>query len=310
MRVRILGSAAGGGFPQWNCGCRTCRAVRENGARALRRTQSSIAVRGSGSPWLLVNASPDVREQLELLRDPEDRRLRSNPFAAVLLTDAEIDHSAGLIILRESAEPLRIHGTPAVRRALTDGFPALEVLDRYCGVRWSDLEPGGVLEVPGEEGPSLRVEPFVVSADPPLYMRGRGGAPAGSGADRDLAIGLVVEDLQSGRKALYAPAVAELDDAMLERLGGSDVALIDGTFWSNDELPGQGVGTRTALDMGHLPLSGPEGTLERLRHLGGPRKILVHINNSNPVLLEDSPERRAVEDAGFEVAYDGMVIDL
>jgi len=304
VQLKVLGSAAGGGFPQWNCGCVSCRTVRQGGNRALPRRQSSLAVRGSSGYWHLVNASPDVREQLESLRDPHDDRLRSNPIASVILTDAEIDHTAGLIILRESAQPLDIYGTPAVEHALRAGFPVLEVLDRYCGVRWHTLDPDGTFELQGEGTVALEVETFAVPGDPPLHMRGRKAIEEG------LAIGLVFRDPESGGVATYAPAVGELDARLLERFEASDVILVDGTFWRDDELPSQGIGIRTALDMGHLPLSGAEGMLARLRHLEGVRKVLIHINNSNPILLENSPEREMVEEAGFEVAHDGMLIEI
>jgi pyrroloquinoline quinone biosynthesis protein B len=304
MQLQILGSAAGGGFPQWNCGCANCQAAREGSGCAHPRWQSSLAVRGATGPFYLINASPDVREQLELLRGPSVRALRSNPIAGVILTDAEIDHTAGLVILRESGEPLEIYGTEAVRHALTAGYPLLEVLDRYCGVRWHSLEPERTLRLPGDRAPALEIEPFFLPADPPLYMRGRDVVQSG------IAVGLTFRDPVTGSTATYAPAVERLDEELLARLTASEVALLDGTFWSNEELPSQGIGTRTALDMGHLPLSGAEGTLVRLRDTENLRKILVHINNSNPILLEGSPERQAVEAAGFEVAYDGMLIDL
>src|SRR5690606_12179135 len=306
MRVRVLGSAAGGGYPQWNCGCPRCQAVRVRGGRAEPRQQSSLAVQAEGGPWYLINASPDVRQQLELIRDPGETRLRSSPFAGVILTDAEIDHTAGLIILRESATPLRLYGTAAVREALTVGFPLLEVLDAYCGVRWTFLEPEAPLELTAVEGQGLRREAFEVAGDPPLYMKGRtgGGVPTGT------VTGLVLTDLSTGGTAVYVPAVGDLDDELLAKISRADAAFIDGTFWSEDELTGLGIGTRTATDMGHLPLSGPGGSLERLRGIEGTRRILVHINNSNPILLHDSEERAAVESAGVEISYDGMQVDL
>lgn len=166
------------------------------------------------------------------------------------------------------------------------------------------MEPGRTLRLPAEGTPTLEVEAFALPADPPLYMRGRYVVESG------IAVGLTFSHPTTGGRATYAPAVESLDNDLLARLTASDIALLDGTFWSNDELPSQGIGTRTALDMGHLPLSGPEGTLARLRNTERLRKILVHVNNSNPILLEDSPERQAVEVAGFEMAYDGMLIDL
>lgn len=306
MQFLVLGSAAGGGFPQWNCGCVMCRTARESPEHAHPRRQSSLAVRSGTGPWYLLNASPDVREQLELIRDPSDRALRSNPIAGVILTDAEIDHSAGLLILRESGTPLEIHGTSAMRHQMTVGFPVLEVLKRYCGVRWHEIEPGREfsLSSDGEGTSGLRVEPFAVPADPPLYMRGRmagGEWPA---------VGLTFHDPSTGTSATYVPGLAAIDDELMARFRASNAVFLDGTFWSDDELTSQGVGKRTATDMGHLPLSGAGGTIERLRDLTDTRKVLVHINNSNPILLEDSAERRAVEEAGFEVGYDGMSVEL
>ncbi len=304
MQLQILGSAAGGGFPQWNCGCGNCRAVRRGDDNARPRRQSSLAVRGTRGGWYLINASPDIREQLELLWDPTSSELRTNPISGVILTDAEIDHTAGLIFLRESTRPIDLYATTAVRDALSDAFPVLKVLEGYCGVRWHELKVGKVLRLPDEDDPAIEVEPFAVPADPPLYMGG------GEFSETGLAVGLTLRSTASGRVATYAPALARLDTPVLARIMTSDVVLLDGTFWRNDELTSVGIGSRTAHDMGHLPLSGPDGTLARLQDLDGPRKILIHINNSNPVLLEDSDERSIVKAAGFEVACDGMVIDV
>ena len=297
MRVRILGSAAGGGFPQWNCRCPTCTAAR-TGAAARPRTQSSIAIRGATGPWFLANASPDLRQQLEpLAAEPADG-VRAAPVAGVLLTDAEIDHTAGLLLLRESATPIRVYGSEAVRGALTDGFPVLRILDRYASVDWRTLEPGSPL---GIEGSSLDVEPFAAGGDAPRYLAGNGEVEA---------TGLVFRDRETGGVLTYLPGLARLDDDVLRRLGASDVALVDGTFWRDDELARLGISQRSARDMGHVPLSGRGGTLELLARLERPRKALVHINNTNPILLEDSPERREVVRAGVEVAYDGLELEL
>jgi pyrroloquinoline quinone biosynthesis protein B len=297
VRVRILGSAAGGGYPQWNCRCATCEAVRA-GVRARPRTQSSIAVRGADGPWFLANASPDLRQQLEGLSDTSRNGLRVAPVAAVLLTDAEIDHTAGLLLLRESSAPLTVYGSAGVHGALTRGFPVLPILERYCGVDWRTLESGRPLAL---EGSSLDVERFPAGGDAPLYL---------GGGDELEASGLVFRDRATGGVLTYAPALARLDDDVLARLAASDAALVDGTFWTDDELPRLGIARRTAREMGHVPLSGPGGTLEMLARIERPRKILVHLNNTNPVLLEDSPEREAVVRAGAEVAYDGLEVKL
>jgi pyrroloquinoline quinone biosynthesis protein B len=298
VHIRILGSAAGGGFPQWNCRCPTCEAGRE-GVRARPRTQSSLAIRGGEGPWFLVNASPDARQQLEAITEPHIDGVRSPPIAGVLLTDAEIDHTAGLLLLRESASPVRVYGRTGVERALRQGYPVLSMLERYCGLEWQTLEPELALPLGGS---SLTVESFDTGGDAPRYLDG-------SGVELE-ASGFVFRDRAGGGVVTYAPGLARLDDAVLARLAASDLALVDGTFWSDDELAGLGISARSARDMGHLPLSGPGGTLETLAALERPRKALVHINNTNPILLEDSPERAAVLRAGVEVAYDGLEVEL
>jgi pyrroloquinoline quinone biosynthesis protein B len=272
VRARILGSAAGGGFPQWNCRCPTCEATRA-GTAARPRTQSSLAIRGEDGPWFLANASPDVRQQLEALAPDGATGIRAAPVAGVLLTDAEIDHTAGLLLLRESTTAIRVYGSAPVRRALTEGFPVLRILGRYCGVEWRTLEPGRPLAI---DGSSLEVEPL-----------GAGGVAL-----------------------TYVPGLARLDGDVLDRLAASDVVLVDGTFWRDDELARLGISDRTASQMGHVALSGPDGTIAALAALERPRVILVHINNTNPVLLEHSAERDAVRQAGLEVGHDGLEVEL
>jgi len=267
--------------------------------RARPRTQSSIAIRGDDGPWFLVNASPDLRQQLEAFSPGEAGPVRAPPFAGVLLTDAEIDHTAGLLLLRESAVPLRVFGDRGVERALRDGYPVLEMLQSYSGVEWTALEPERQTAL---DGSSLTVEPFAVGGDAPRYLDG-------SGVELE-ASGYVFRDRTGGGVVTYVPGLARVDDRVRERLAASDLVLVDGTFWTDDELPRLGFSTRSASDMGHVPLSGSGGTLELLAGLDRPRKVLVHINNTNPILLEDSPERDAVHRAGVEVAYDGLEFEL
>jgi len=269
------------------------------GVGARPRTQSSLAIRGGQGPWFLVNASPDARQQLEQLTPAHADGVRAPPFAGVLLTDAEIDHTAGLMLLRESATPVRVLAGEGVRRALTDGYPVLAILEHYCGVEWQTLEPEQATPL---DGSSLVVESFAAGGDAPRYL---------GGSDVELeASGLVFHDRADGGAVTYVPGLARLDDGVLARFAASDLLLVDGTFWRDDELARLGISDRTAHDMGHVPLSGRHGTLEALAHLERPRKVLVHINNTNPILLEDSPEREAVLRAGFEVAYDGLEIEL
>jgi pyrroloquinoline quinone biosynthesis protein B len=271
-----------------------CEAARA-GVRARPRTQSSLAIRGDDGPWFLVNASPDLRQQLETLTTRRADGVRETPIAGVLLTDAEIDHTAGLLLLRESATPLRVFGPAGVERALRDGYPVLAMLERYCGAEWRTLEARGQ-PLPGS---SLEVEPFGAGGDAPRY------------SDVEVeASGFVFRDLAGGGVVTYVPGLARLDDDVHSRFAASDLVLVDGTFWRDDELARLGISARSAREMGHVPLSGAGGTLEALAGLERPRKALVHINNTNPILLDDSPERAAVLAAGVEVAYDGLEIDL
>jgi pyrroloquinoline quinone biosynthesis protein B len=217
----------------------------------------------------------------------------------VLLTDAEIDHTGGLLLLRESQAPVRVFGDEAVERALRRGFPVLAILERYCGAEWQMLQPGRARPL---EGSSLTVEPFNTGGDAPRYLDG-------SGVELE-ASGFVFSDRATGGVVTYVPGLARLDEGVLTRLAASDLVLVDGTFWRDDELARLGISSRSARDMGHVPLSGPGGTLEVLAGLERPRKALVHINNTNPILLEDSPEREAVTRAGVDVAYDGLEVEL
>ena len=249
----------------------------------------------------MANASPDLRQQLEGLRPDPAGGVRAAPMAGFFLTDAEIDHTAGLLLARESSDTLQVYGSDAVRRALVEAFPVLDILAHYCGVQWHTLEPARPLAIAGS---ALEVESFPAGGDAPRYL--------GETGPEVEAIGLVFRDRSGGGGGVltYIPGLAELSDDVLERLECSDAVLVDGTFWTDDELVDLGISDRTAREMGHVPLSGAGGTLEAFAKLKRPRKILVHINNTNPVLLEDSPEREAVLRAGAEVAYDGLELEL
>ena len=297
MVVRILGSAAGGGYPQWNCNCRVCAAARNGGGRATPRTQSSIAVRADDGPWFLVNASPDLRQQLAELPGVSKESLRITPVAGVILTDAEIDHTAGLLLMRESNVPLEVYSSEAVRHALTEHYPVLTMLERYCGVRWSRLDPGERIAL----GDSLEIEAFATGGDPPLYMV---DDPHGI-----TSTGLTIRDRSTGGTLTYAPALEAIDESIMARFRESDYVMVDGTFWTADELVSLGLAERDAHAMGHMPLSGPDGTLAVLEALPA-HAILVHINNTNPILLDDSAERAQVTAGGIHIATDGMEIEL
>jgi pyrroloquinoline quinone biosynthesis protein B len=295
--VRILGSAAGGGYPQWNCNCRVCTAARNGNGRAASRTQSSIAVRPENGPWYLINASPDLRQQIADLPGDRTDELRINPFAGIVLTDAEIDHTAGLLLMRESHVPLEVYSSEAVRDALTEHYPVLRMLESYCGVHWHRLDPGESAVL----GDALEVEAFRTGGDPPLYM---------NGLDNGItSMGLTIRDTETGGTLSYAPALEGIDDEIVERFRGSDYVAVDGTFWTGDELVSLGLAERDALAMGHMPLSGPDGSLAVLERLPA-RTILLHINNTNPILLDDSDEHAAVTASGVGIARDGMEIEL
>jgi pyrroloquinoline quinone biosynthesis protein B len=295
VRVRIIGSAAGGGFPQWNCNCPVCAGAREG--RATPRTQSSIVVRSGEDPWYLVNASPDLLRQLADLPTDRSAGMRSNPIAGVVLTDGEIDHTAGLLLLRESSAPLRVYATAEVRAALSSQYPLLTMLESYSGVDFRPLEPGAATPL---EGTTLSVETFPTGGDAPLYM---GGEPGPS------AIGLTVRDSATDGTLVYVPAIEALDETVTARLAEGDTVLADGTFFRHDDLVALGLGERDSWAMGHAPLTGEGGTLEALAALDA-EVALVHINNTNPILLADSAERSLVEEAGLVISEDGMEFEL
>ena len=298
MWVRVLGSAAGGGFPQWNCACSSCRAVRDGSRPARARTQSSIAVSPDSRRWFLLNASPDVHAQIAAFPalHPADGG-RAVPLQAVLLTDAELDHTLGLLLLRE-ARGLVVHATEATRDTLYDGTALLRTLEAYCLVEWQPVVPGA--DVPLGEGLSYR------AFDVPTTKRAR----FGSGTEEGRVVGYRLTDARSGRALVYLPAVQELTAAVRDELADCSCLLVDGTCWHDDELIRLGLAGRTAREMGHLPIGGPGGSLEQLAALPIERTIYIHINNTNPILLEDAPERRIVEQHGMEVAVDGLELQM
>lgn len=307
MQVRVLGSAAGGGFPQWNCNCENCSGFRSGTLRATARTQSSIAMSIDGNRWYLINASPDLRQQINASpwlapRTPP----RDTPLHAILLTNAEIDHIAGLLSLRES-QPLCLYSTRQVRDWVLDSNSAFQALFRPpTNNLWhvvSTTAPQDLIGIDGEPS-GLRYEAFLVPGKPPAYLSGL------VAESPEATIGYTISEVQSGRSFVYLPAIKQLDTAVLRRLEQCDCFFLDGTCWSDDELVRKGLSRKTSLSMGHVPINGPDGSLHQLTHLQGTRKIYTHLNNTNPLLIEDSPERRVVEEAGWEVAFDGMTIEV
>ena len=301
MQLRVLGSSAGGGFPQWNCNCPNCDGWRRGALTALARTQSSIAVTTNGDDWLLVNASPDLLTQVRANPELQPARApRDSGIAAVLLMDAQIDHVAGLLMLRERCSPLPLLATPEVLSDLGTSLPITTLLSHYCGVMTLPLLPDGSLQpVPGL--PGVAVRPIVLSSKPPPYSRYRDDPRPGDN------IGLVIDNPGTGARVFYAPGLGEVTPALLEMMSQCQAVLVDGTFWSGDEMQRLGLSGQSAADMGHLPQSGPGGMIEELDRLPAQvRKILIHINNTNPILDEGSPQRAELAAHGIEVAWDGM----
>ncbi|WP_353068983.1 pyrroloquinoline quinone biosynthesis protein PqqB [Tunturibacter empetritectus] len=304
MRIKVLGAAAGGGLPQWNCTCKNCSAARQNHPNIQPRTQSQLAVSADDDVWFLINASPDLRQQLlnnpEIHPDPAEG-LRNTPVAGIILTSADLDHVLGLLLMREFT-PVRIYATsPVISILKKNSF--FQMLDRLPGqTRWTEIEP----DVSFQVGGGLTCTPIALSSNLPTYI---------SEADRasldpiGATIGLIFED-PHGNRAAYLPALPAITSALKERLSTCSTIFIDGTFWSDDELQKIQPGTPLARSMGHLPIDGPDGSLATLKDLINTRKIYTHINNTNPILQEQSSERRTVEDAGWEVAWDGLEITL
>jgi pyrroloquinoline quinone biosynthesis protein B len=306
MQIHVLGAAAGGGFPQWNCNCANCAGLRAGTLRATARTQSSICIRGdAASDWALINASPDILSQIRATPPLQPGRAsRDSGIAGVLLMDGQVDHCTGLYMLRERDRPLPLWCTDAVYEDLTEGNPILRVLEHYCGV---DRHPvpldGSEFPMSGVSGVLFSALPLASKAAP--YSPHREAPAAGDN------IGLILRDAASGRTAFYAPGLGARDAAVDAAMREADCVLVDGTFWSDDEMIALGFSRKTARDIGHLPQSGPGGMLECLSGLpSSKRKILIHINNTNPILDEDSPQRAELDRLGIEVARDGMQIVL
>jgi len=304
MRIITLGAAAGGGLPQWNCTCANCSALRSHQTNVQARTQSQIAFTGDSDAWFLINASPDLREQLNSVPELQPDRakgLRNTPIAGVILTSADLDHVLGLLLMREFT-PMRIFATKAVSSVLQSNR-FFQMLDRMPGQsRWATIEPGVSFSL----GKDVICTPIALSGSLPAYV---GVKERTSLNAADPVVGLILEATQGARVA-YIPALSSVPSALKELLATCSVLLLDGTFWSDDELQRFQPGTPLARSMGHMPISGPDGSLVTFRDLAAVRKIYTHLNNTNPILNEDSPERRAVYDAGWEVACDGLEITI
>ena len=308
MRIVILGSAAGGGFPQWNCSCVNCRRARAGDRRAEARTQSSLAVTDGGDRWFLLNASPDVRQQIEHTPDlrPQGHGSRGSPIAGVVLTNADVDHVAGLLSLRERHR-MTIHATARVLRVLAANA-IFGVLDPSLVMRRALPLNQEVTLDPDTQTHGIAVTAFPVPGKVALWLEDA-SADDRSGRGED-TIGLEVTDRSSGVRFFYVPGCAAMTPELAERLRSAPLVFFDGTTWTDDEMRMAGVGEKTAARMGHMSMAGPAGSMAAFDGLDVRRKIYLHINNTNPVLLADSPERREAEARGWEIAEDGMEITL
>ena len=305
MKLKVLGSAAGGGYPQWNCNCPMCNGVRTGSINAHPRTQSSIAVTSDGLDWVLFNASPDILTQIKSCGVLQPARsLRDTGIASIVLLDAQIDHTTGLLMLRENSQPLNIFCTAPVKEDLSTGNPLFKVLAHYCTVNWHDVALDiGEMTIEGAAGVSFK--PLSLTSNAPPYSPHRDKPVAGD------TIGMMMTDSQSGKSLFYAPGLGEMEPHVWESMQAADVVLVDGTMWTDDEMISRGASKKTARSMGHLPQSGSGGMIEWLDKLPKTtRKVLIHINNTNPILDEESAERKLLTEHGIEVAMDNLEIDL
>jgi pyrroloquinoline quinone biosynthesis protein B len=302
MRLHLLGAAAGGGVPQWNCTCANCEASRRN--PLLARSQSQLAVSADGSDWLLINASPDLRDQLyrtPSLHPKPAQGLRTTPIAGVILTSADLDHILGLLLMREFT-PVSVHATPSVL-AVLEANSFFSMLKRMPGQQRVHALTSSVEIRPI---PGIGITPIKLPGSFPMHVP----AAMREGLKLDEMTSGLIFTAASGKKAAYLPALPALPPELLDLIATCDVLLVDGTLWSEDELQRLHPGTPSASDMGHMPIGGPNGSLNALSKLTHVRRIYTHINNSNPILAEGSVEQQAVLDAGFEIGFDGMEIEL
>lgn len=306
MIIKLLGSAAGGGYPQWNCACPNCRRARSGDSSSRARRNDSLAVSPDGCRWVLLNASPDVCLQTEenacLHPGPS---FRGSPIEAVLLTDAELDHTTGLLQLRQGSS-IDVFATQPVLGALAGSFPVRQIVEPYASFHWHEtrLEESFPLF-----GGQLMVCPFNLGNKPPRYVA---SSPLREATEQQepWSIGYRITDLRTGGIAVYAPGIEAWSLTLQRHLENADCIFLDGTFWMNDELRELGISELQASDMGHLPVAGSGGSAERFARSQARRKVYVHINNTNPMLLEDSQERRMLSDLGIEIGFDGMEMEV
>lgn len=305
MRLRVLGSAAGGGFPQWNCACVNCSGKRNGLIAASHRTEESITLSSDEAGWFLINASSDIRAQIESFGFLHPRRSRSTPIQAIFLTNGDLDNCLGLLSLRENHQ-LVVYATDSVRRGFTEGNVLYRTLQRFAEqVTWRTLKldvEETMLYADGRPS-GLTVTAVAAPGKLPVHLEGLGSSNEG-----EMNVGLRFH--HNGKVLAYFPAVGRITPSVLNALEGADCVMLDGTFWSSDELSAPGFLNKSAEDLAHCPVGGPEGSLTRLSNIAVPRRVFTHINNTNPMIREDSHERKLVAAAGWEVAWDGMEILL
>ena len=310
MLIKVIGAGAGGGLPQWNCNGRNSADARKGVPTVRPRSQASVAVSADGRQWVLLNAAPDLRQQInatpELQPDPGGPP-RDSPIKAVVLTNGDVDAVAGLLCLREG-QPFTVYGSDRVLDVLA-GNSIFDVLNPDL-VKRVAMALGRAFAVEGPAGPvGLTVEAFTVPGKIPLYLEDEEKGTGGSfGTEEGDTVGLKVTEDASGEHFFFIPGCSRVDDVLRERLTGAPLLFFDGTLYTNEEMIEQGLMSKTGDRIGHMNISGPEGTVAQLARLNIARKIFIHINNSNPVLRDDSPERASVEAAGWEVSYDGMLV--
>ncbi|KGM07192.1 Coenzyme PQQ synthesis protein B [Methylophaga thiooxydans] len=304
MFVHVLGSGAGGGFPQWNCNCVNCKGVREGTIKASPRTQSSIAVSADGKDWVLFNTSPDIKKQLDDFPALQPaREVRDTAITAIVITDAQIDHATGMLTLREHNKPWEVYTTKAVYEDLTTGFPVFNILGHFRGINHHEIATDqSSFTIPTADGLIFTAVPLKSEAPP--YSPHRHNTVPGDN------IGIKIEDTRTGRNLFYAPGLGVAEPHVLEYMSNADAVLVDGTVWTDDEMSNEGISDKRAQEMGHLDQSSEGGIMSILNAMQKPRKILIHINNTNPVLNEESAQRQILNKAGIELAYDGMDIEL
>ncbi len=304
MHIHLLGTGAGGGFPQWNCNCHNCKRLRGGTIKSTARTQSSITVSSNGVDWILFNASPDIRAQIESFPPLQPaRQVRDTGISSIILCDGQIDHSTGMLILREHDKPWDVYCTASVYEDMTTGYPIFNILGHFRGVDWHEV---GTDEKPFTipKADDLIFTAVPLKSEAPPYSPHRHNTVPGDN------VGYRVEDTRTGKNLFYAPGLGVVEDHVYEYMKNADVVLVDGTVWTNDEMSRHGISDKLASEMGHLDQSSKGGIKDILSSLEKPRKILIHINNTNPILDEESDERKQLDELGIEVSYDGMDIHI